>query len=127
MIASVTQGGKKTHRSPSPEPGPSAESLEHQDSFSQLGPCDLDPEWAEDFEEVAIGDKEAEAEESSAGDSGSEEPLSASQSQKLFIQSLAEMVRAGFKLPPVQGPELSCSTLGSLRPQQGYQAFPVHP
>ncbi|PIO36080.1 hypothetical protein AB205_0175550, partial [Aquarana catesbeiana] len=86
MIASVTQGGKKRHRSPSPEPGPSGESLEHQDSLSQMGPCDLDPEWAEDLEEVAVKDKEeGEAEESSA-----EEPISASQSQKLFIQSLAE-------------------------------------
>ncbi|PIO31558.1 hypothetical protein AB205_0143630, partial [Aquarana catesbeiana] len=73
---------------PSFKPGPSTESLEHQDSLSQLGPGDLDPEWAEDFEEVAVREKE-EAKESSAGDSGSEEPLSASQSQNLTPKGLS--------------------------------------
>ncbi|PIO24117.1 hypothetical protein AB205_0142000, partial [Aquarana catesbeiana] len=66
MIASVTQGGRKRNRSPSPEPGPSGESLEHQGSYSQMGPGDLEPEWAEDLEEVVIKDREeGEAEESS--------------------------------------------------------------
>ncbi|PIO24116.1 hypothetical protein AB205_0142000, partial [Aquarana catesbeiana] len=121
-------GGRKRNRSPSPEPGPSGESLEHQGSYSQMGPGDLEPEWAEDLEEVVIKDREeGEAEESSGEDSGSEEPISASHSQNLFIQSLIEMVRIGFKLPPVQESGLSCSTLGSLRPQQISQAFPLHP
>ena len=87
MIASIPQGGKKRDGSPSPEP-PS-----------------LEQEWVEDGEELKAQDSE----ECPADESASEQSrrkdiqlMSASQSQRLLIQSLTEMVCSAFKLPPAE-------------------------
>lgn len=97
MIAS--KGGRKWDRSPSPEPPPA-----------------LEQDWAEDVEEVAVNDREeGQVTDFTSEESGSEEPFSASQSQRLLSQSLTEMVQSGFKLPPVEVPEVSFSSLGLHR------------
>lgn len=82
MIASVSQSGKKHKRSPSPLPV-------------------LEQEWADDIE-VPLGDREeGQADDSSSSeDSISEESFSASQSQKLLVQSFTELVRFAYKWPP---------------------------
>lgn len=63
MIASVSQGGKKRDRSPSPEPAV------------------LKQNWAEYVEEVALNDQ---AEDSTSGKSVSEDPFPASLSHDRF-------------------------------------------
>lgn len=69
MIASVSQGGRKWDRSSAHEPSPA-----------------LERDWAEDVEEVAVNDQEkGQATDSTSEESGSEEPFSASQSQRLLF------------------------------------------
>ena len=55
------------------------------------------------------------------------EPFSASQSEKLWVQSLTEMVRSAFKLPLSEPASSAVSSLGSLKAPQANYSFPVHP
>lgn len=86
-------------------------------------------------ESVQPKDEEAleELEDGQAVDSASEasEPeeqqkVSASQSQ-ILVQELTNMVHSGLRLPPGEASEVTYSSLGSLKPQQSAQAFPLHP
>ncbi|PIO32759.1 hypothetical protein AB205_0009020, partial [Aquarana catesbeiana] len=103
MIVSIPQGSGKRDRSPSPEP-PS-----------------LEQEWVEDGEELKAQDSvEGPSDESASEQSGQEDIqlVSASQSQRLLILTLTEMVRSAFKLPLAEVTEPHWSSLGSLRPLQ---------
>ncbi|XP_073491277.1 olfactory receptor 1-like [Aquarana catesbeiana] len=51
--------------------------------------------------------------------------FAASSQEKLLIQSLTDLVRSGYKLPPAEVEDVSL--LGSLKPPQGSHAFPMHP
>ena len=50
-----------------------------------------------------------------------------SQSLKMQVQYYAEMVRATYKLPPVEASRPSVSSLGSLKSLQAACAFSIHP
>ncbi|PIO39038.1 hypothetical protein AB205_0093370, partial [Aquarana catesbeiana] len=69
--------------------------------------------------------QDPQTEEQWEGGSSGEGP-SASQAEKLLVQSLTEMVRTTFKLPLTESVEKPTSCLGSLKPPHALHAFPVH-
>ncbi|XP_040215119.1 olfactory receptor 6C65-like [Rana temporaria] len=100
---------RKRARSPSPR-------------SQSLGPMNFPTEG--DFLEDQADE---ELERSDSEESTIEEPFSASQAEKLWIQSLTDMVRSAFKLPLPEPAVNAVSSLGSSKaPQSGF-IFPVHP
>lgn len=55
-----------------------------------------------------------------------DEPFSASQSEKLLIQTFTEMVRSSFMLPLTESHENMATFLGSLKPFHPLHVFPAH-
>ena len=107
-LISASLPGKKRARSPSPRvESPDEEILSAEE-------LDFSTEQGEDHLEQG-------SEESTI-----EEQFSASQAERLWIQSLADMVRTEFKLP-LPEPQAAVSSLGSLRAPQSNAVFPVHP
>ncbi|PIO32730.1 hypothetical protein AB205_0089760 [Aquarana catesbeiana] len=109
LIASSIQMDRKHARSPCP----TSEPLQGE-------------QWAQDDVLPSVDQEEKQTDDSSVEETMVDEPFSASQSEKLLIQTLTEMVCSTFMLPLTESPESSVSSLGSLKPSHPLHAFPVH-